>query len=217
MKKTIFLLWLLTPILSFCQDNSQPTMIENMGIVSELMSIKMNAEVAVSMAVSDTIGLISKKDKLEITEEYNKLRILSIPIIAQLISDISQKNSLKVFNKLDALLAQKKISDINTSDIDNLKIRAYIENLKALHTKLIEFYSKAYNLTHVQRGNPRFPAVGDVVGIFTAIETAVKDFNEARGKKVDKLVVILDATKIADLTELTNGDGGKADKKKTDK
>ena len=216
MKKVITFLLLLAPVISFSQDNSQPAIATKMGLIAELMAVKMNAEVGVTMVLSDTADLISKKYKTEILEEYNRLRVLSIPVIAQLIADISKKNSLKVYKKLDKLLTQKSVQDINLNDIGDTKLKAYIENFKSLHATLTEFYSKAYNLSHKQIGHPRFPAVGDIVGIFTAIETAVKDFNEAKGKKIDKMVVILDATKIADVKELLEGSGGKKDKKKDD-
>lgn len=209
----VLLIIFLLPVLSFSQ-NSQPLLISKMGIVAELMSIKMNAEVALSMVESDTLGLINKKDKAEMLEGYSKLRLASIPIIAQLIADISQKNSLKIYKNLDALLIQKSIQDIDTKDIGDDRTRAYMDNIKAVHMQLVDFYTKAYDLSHIKVQNPKMPAVGDITGIFSAIETAVKDFDEAKDKKVDKIVAILDATKIADSKELTEGASAKKDKGK---
>ena len=217
MKKILSCAIFLIPLVSFAQGSSEPSLISKMGIVAELMSIKMNAEVGVSMVVFDTSGLIKKKDKNEILEEYNRLRVFSTPLIAQFIADISRSNSLKSYNKIDKLLSQSSISEINLKDIKDLKIQGYIENFQTLHNELIEFYTKAYAISHIHSGNPKLSAVGDIVGVFTAIETAVKDFKEIKGKKVDKMIAILDATQIADIYDLLAGTNGKTNKKKDDK
>lgn len=213
MKTFINFLFLLMPLLSFSQEYSHPKVASGMGLIAELMSVKMNAEIAASMVLSDTTDLVTTKDKKEVMEEYTQLRVLSIPVIAQLIADISKNNSLKMYKRLDDMLSQEKIQEINTTGIKNTKIRTYLDNIKLIHNTLIQFYSKAYDLSHRQISNPKQPAVGDFIGIFTAIETAVKDFNEAKGKKIDKMVEILDATKIADINELSEGSKIKKDKK----
>ncbi len=198
----LFSLLVCLPLLCLSQ-NGEPIITSKMGLVAYLVSIKMNTESVASMILSDTI-LIKQKEKKEILEEYNNLRIISIPLITQLIADISKRNSLKIYKKLDQYFTENDIANITLHNISDSRLSRYIENLKSLDDIFRKFYTKAYRLTHIPVGNPRVPAVGDITGIFTLIETAVKDLSDAKGKKADKIIAILDAIKIVGANELLN-------------
>nr|MBK9651827.1 hypothetical protein [Bacteroidota bacterium] len=127
MRKNIAII-LICLLASISIVQAQDSKAENLGLVSELVFIKLTSENLAIRIVNDT--LIKEEDKIKFVNLYNDVKIISDQVILQLMTDSRRKNSLRYFKKIDNLLVAKTITQIEESDLSKMKLNGYIKNLK---------------------------------------------------------------------------------------
>lgn len=217
----IILFCLLTSI-SIVQ--AQDSKAEKLGLISELVFIKLTSENLAIRIVNDT--LIKEDDKIKFVNLYNDIKVISDQVILQLITDSRRKNCLKYFNKIDNLLVDKNITQIEESDLSKMKLKGYINNLKkinAVYNKLM-----AFKTSDKPNENPLlnmslkgfFPiamSVEDITGVLSLVTSTIKDIRESKEKKVEKITTILNEVRLLSLQDLVKGKTKEPDKKEEKK
>jgi len=215
--KIIIVLCLLANI-TFAQNTDNKA--ENLGIVSELVYLKLTSENLAIRIVNDT--LISEQDKIKFVNLYNDTKVITDQIIVQLISDCRRKNRLKYLRKLDKLFVSKTISQVEESDFKNDKLKGYVKNLKKAN--IVYFKLIAFKTTDKPNENPLlniglkgfFPAamsMEELTGVLSFITGTIKDIRESKEKKVEKLTNILNDLRLSPLQDLAKGEKKEAEKK----
>lgn len=223
MKKIIVvLLTYLFSGISFTQ--AQDFKAENLGLISELVFIKLTSENLATRIVNDT--LIKEEDKIKFVNLYNEVKVISDQVILQLMSDCRRKNNLKYFKKIDNLLVEKSITQIEESDLRKTKLKGYVKNLK----KINSVYNKliAFKTSEKPNENPLlnmslkvfFPAtttVEELTGVLSFVTATIKDIRENKEKKVEKITTMLNEVRLSSLQDLAKGTTKEAEKKEDKK
>lgn len=196
---------------------------ENLGLISELVFVKLTSENYAIRTVNDTS--ISNLDKIRFVNLYNDTKVISDQIIVQLISDCKRRNSIKYFKKLDALFLSKTITQISESDFKNPKLKGYCNNLKkmnSVYSRLIAFKTSSKptkNLLNNLSLNGFFvekASVEEGIGVLSFITSAIKDIKESKEKKVEKLTSILNELRLVSLQDLAKGEKKEGENEKVE-
>jgi len=182
--------------------NAQQNKLEKMGLVSELVYIKYSCEAIVSCNY-DTIHHKSANDSL--LSLYNVTRITVDQIILQLKADMAVNNSVHYYKKLDKLLTENTISNLDASQSSG-KMKAYINGLLNINS-VYQNLSNKYPLnkpTANENGNKSIlPAsTSDVVGIWTAVNATIKQIEDAKATKVTSISTLLESLRLSSVKEL---------------
>ncbi len=141
-------------------------------IVTHLTSVKVEAEFLLVTSIQ------KKHHNLpEILSRYNLVKKESEIIINQLIADMGSKNRLRPYREADNLL-KSEITSLNLQ-LDTLK-------------------------SETKQPQPVKVAPEEIVGVIQAIYTLgsgiVKDINEVKGKKIEKVISLLNELKLDKVT-----------------
>lgn len=223
MRKNIAII-LICLLASISIVQAQDSKAENLGLVSELVFIKLTSENLAIRIVNDT--LIKEEDKIKFVNLYNDVKIISDQVILQLMTDSRRKNNLGYFKKIDNLLAEKTITQIEESDLSKMKLKGYIKNLKKINL----VYSKlmAFKTSDKPNESPLlnislkgfFPAtmtVEELTGVLSFVTATIKDIRESKEKKVEKITIILNEVRLSSLQDLAKGKTKEAEKKEEKK
>ena len=223
MRKNIAII-LICLLASISIVQAQDSKAENLGLVSELVFIKLTSENLAIRIVNDT--LIKEEDKIKFVNLYNDVKIISDQVILQLMTDSRRKNSLGYFKKIDNLLVEKTITQIEESDLSKMKLKGYIKNLKKINL----VYSKlmAFKTSDKPNESPLlnislkgfFPAtmtVEELTGVLSFVTATIKDIRESKEKKVEKITIILNEVRLSSLQDLAKGKTKEAEKKEEKK
>jgi hypothetical protein len=223
MKKNIAII-LICLLASISIVQAQDSKAENLGLVSELVFIKLTSENLAIRIVNDT--LIKEEDKIKFANLYNDVKVISDQVILQLMTDSRRKNSLRYFKKIDNLLVNKNINQIEESDLSKMKLKGYIKNLK----KINSVYNKlmAFKTSDKPNENPLlnmslkgfFPAtmsVEELTGVLSFVTATIKDIRESKEKKVEKITSILNEVRLTSLQDLAKGKTKEPEKKEEKK
>lgn len=189
-------------LLIFGYSFGQSAKAERLGLIGELVFIKYSSE-------SKALEIISlAKNPLEGIQKYNDVRIMADQIIVQLISDSHKKTNISVFKNLDALLVSNSIQKIEEDNLSDNKIKGYIESLKKLEKINNEFLKLqiAIDSPKGNRGNVKSLSVEQGIAVFDAITKVAKDIKEAREKKVEKIVTILNDLRLKSIQDLSKNE-----------
>jgi len=208
MKKILALvLVILLAKTSFAQD--QDSKAENLGLISELVFIKLTSENLAIRIVND--DLIKEKDKIRFVNLYNNTKIITDQFILQLIADSRRKNSLGYFKKIDKLLIEASIMNIKDSEITDRKLKGYIKNLikiNSVYTKLRTFEtSDKPNENPLQNMSLKgffqmTTTIPELTGALSFVTATVKDIRESKEKKVEKISTMLNEVLLSSLEDL---------------
>lgn len=208
--------------ISFAQ--TQDSKAENLGLSSELVFIKLTSENLAIRIVNDT--LIKEDDKIKFVNLYNDLKVISDQVILQLITDCRRKNNLRYFKKIDNLLVDKNVTQIEESDLGDSKLKGYIKNLKKIH--LVYNKLMAFKTSDKPNDNPLlnmslkgfFPpaaSVEELTGVLSFVTATIKDIRESKEKKVEKITTILNDVRLSSLQDLAKGKTKETEKKEEKK
>lgn len=208
MKKiTAIILMSLLSNISIAQN--QDSKAENLGLISELVFIKLTSENLAIRIIND--NQITEKDKINFVNLYNSLKVITDQIILQLIVDCRQRNSINYFKKIDNILSIKIISDLDELDLDKQKLKGYIKNLKKLNAayKRLSVFktSDKPNEDPLQNLSLRGfsldkASLPDLTGVLSFVTATIKDIKESKEKKVEKIATMLNEVRLSNLEVL---------------
>lgn len=162
------------------------------GLIDQLVEIKYNAEWRMSLVLNDTTSKdYQQKDKLNV---YNELRILVDGILYQMSADMQERNSTKVFRRLNK---HYKSHNLSQSMGAKKTFNEYTFALKKVYEKYIELVSGVKNNSEVAEIAEAF-VPGAELGW-----TIYKDTYGMRKEKVEGILVILGSLRLASHLELT--------------
>lgn len=195
---------------------------ENLGLVSELVYMKLISENEAIRIMNDS--MISTNEKIIFVKHYNNTKVIIDQVLIQLIADCKKKNSIKYFRKLDDLLVEKTIGEINEIDLNNQKGKSYIKNLKRIKMNFDELILKSVAIPRVPivvsqqeffGFLPATPSTEELVGVLSFITSTIKNIKDRKEKKVEKITQILDELRLKPLQELVKKE--KKEEKKEEK
>jgi hypothetical protein len=187
------------PVLGLSQSVDNKA--ENLGLISELVYIKLSSEDVAIRLSHDTITGQTEKNKY--INYYNEIKIITDQIIIQLITDCRLNNSISYYKKIDQLLVRKTIDQSGENDVKNPKLKGYVKNLKRV--SLINSQLNDYNPQKrpgLKFAFPSISSLGDIKAILDFITATIKDISENKAKRVEKLVDILNSLRLKSSQEL---------------
>jgi hypothetical protein len=217
MKKiTLLTSLLLSTLFLTGEENVAPPKVEKLGLISELVYLKMNTEHFAIRITNDSI--IADTTKMSFVKQYNTAKTLLDQILLQLIADCRGKNSLKYYKKLDKQFSKKKFADINPDDFKKRKLKSYLVNLKivsAYFTRLNSFkIEDEVELISMEGFLPAAITAAEITGAMSFITSTIKDARESRQKKVEKITEMLNELRLNPVQQLlTKPDKDKKDDK----
>ena len=195
----------------------EPVKLENLGLVSELIYIKLSAENHAAFFLNNKLA---KPDKDELVNKYARVKTAYDQVILQLIADSRAMNSIKYFKQIDEAIYTADISSLDPKYFKN-KTGSYLVNLKlanASFQKLIDFSPAILPSAEPapkQQEKGILPLSSDeLLGIGSFINDALKDIREAKVKKVDGIIAILNELRLSPVRELVNPKEKEPDKQK---
>jgi hypothetical protein len=219
MKNVIaFVLVLFFAKTTFAQNQNYKA--ENLGLISELIFIKLASENLSVRVLTD--NQIKETDKIRFVNLYNDTKIITDQVILQLIANCRQTNSLKYFKELDNLLLTKDINQIDETQLSNLKLKKYVKNLKNINivsTKLINFktsdkltenVSQNASISGFIKTNITIP---ELTGVLSFVTATIKDIRENKEKKVEKIMSMLNDVRLSRLEDLIKDKTGGTNQK----
>ncbi|MFW9973272.1 MAG: hypothetical protein ACFFDF_24015 [Candidatus Odinarchaeota archaeon] len=186
---------------------------ENLGLMSELIYIKITSENYAIRIINDT--LIKQVDKIKFVNLYNDTKAITDQIIVQLIADSRRKNSLRFVRKLDNLLVKKNINQISEIDFHNKKLKGYVKNIKKsaiTYSQLMDFKitddstKNPLNILGIKGFFPSAISGEELTGMLSFVTATIKDVKESKEKKVEKLTEILDNLRLSPLQDLAKSE-----------
>lgn len=196
--------------------------LENLGLISELVYLKLTAENFATAVLNDTT--ISDSVKSDFIGIYNEFRMLDDQLILQLISHTNRKNNIRIFRLLDRALFNERLAEISVSDHKNKYCRAYLRSLKVVseaHSELLKFDTSDEQVIANTDGlnlmsfMPSTASLEELTGVLNFVSGTIKEIRAGREKKVDRITELLDALRASSVQDLLKPK--KEEKKEEDK
>ncbi len=180
MKKLIFLFCFTTALSAKTYAANEDLV--NLGLVSQLVELKYVSEASSAKIITDTARTKQQKDSA--LANYNEVRIRIDRIIYQMIADMRERNSVKIYMRLNKYYSTHSLSETEGSK----------ENIKSYVLAFRELYSTYKR--NINRDESKLlkelitPAI--VLSIVDTGWTILKGVKERQGKKVDGISEMLD-------------------------
>jgi hypothetical protein len=160
------------------------------GLISYLTTVKSVAEFKMITLASDPQYKTEKEKAKSFQAEYNLLKLATDRFLNQLIADMTVKNRLKEY---------KKVNGFIKGDLTSLppKMKAYEKSLEEIEGRLETFMLKTYS--SMLAG----PTIEEIVGAVELTHGIITDARDFREKKVANLSGQLKELKLMPLKELT--------------
>ena len=178
--KKLLVVCCLVGVLSLKSNAAAPSLV-NLGLVSQLVEVKYISEAWLSRVVSDTARAKVPRDSALIY--YNDVRIQLDRIIFQLTADMVERNSVKVYHRLNTYFTDHRFSE---SEDAPRSVLLYVLALKDLQKS---FKSNINPDKHDLRSE--LLSAATILSIVNTGWTVLKGIKEQRGKKVDGIVELL--------------------------
>ena len=157
------------------QPKSEQEIFRELGLVSQLVELKLRSESYLANDINDKTVKI----------KYSKILLKNTRIILQLMVDLREKNSPRLFKKLNTYYKTHALGDDPANA--NKDIKLYCEAFRLLYT---EFSTIPTNST--KGGNAGVGIADfDLVAAGTLLETFWKDWQDVQSKKVDGIIDVL--------------------------
>jgi hypothetical protein len=185
---TIVVITLLLNINTFGQELLPSS--KEFGLISYLTTVKSVAEFKMITLASDPQYKTEKEKAKSFQAEYNLLKLATDRFLNQLIADMTVKNRLKEY---------KKVNGFIKGDLTSLpaKMKAYEKSLEEIEGRLETFMLKTYS--SMLAG----PTIEEILGAVELTHGIITDARDFREKKVVNLSGQLKELKLMPLKELT--------------
>lgn len=188
---------------------------DGLGMISEMVKLKVDAESAFVLLTMDP--KMDQQKKMEAIIAYGKVKLPIDQFIAQLSADMKQKNSIRVYKKLQKHYKSHQLSIPTGLKEKFLPYGNKLEQATMGLTELLKVGSTEAVIAVEEGGDQKALDVG--VGIelaFAAVElgwSIAKDVEEMKGKKVDGISTLLASVALAPAKDLLPGAEKKEEKK----
>jgi len=182
--------------------HAQQDKLEKMGLVSELVYIKYMSEAIVCRNFDTFSHTIANNSLLSL---YNITLITVDQMLLQLEADMYVNNSVQYYKKLDRLITKNILSSLDASQ-SNGKMKEYINGLLEINSayqNLLSKYPLNKPTANELPNKSIFPATtSDVVGIWTAVNTTIKQIEDAKATKVTAISKLLESLRLTSVKEI---------------
>jgi hypothetical protein len=226
MKKLILVLLTLAAGLNLNAQNNP----RNLGLMSQIIYVKNISENYMVALLTDSSQ--SKESKENTILNYNEVKMQYDQVILTLEQDMFLANSYREFKKLDKALRNSKTDTIDPRSLKDKKLQLYAMRLnKAYRTFQTSIYQKCFlDPKHPQAAGMGTTALcgsyfmklipctaGEIVAVGTIISAAIKNANDMKEKKVNKIAMMLDQLRLKSTAELSADINKKSNKLKKNK
>ncbi len=201
--------WLLTGVATFGQNS--------LGLAYELAQVKAQSERILQLALLKEpakAGAVKKNMivKTEVVKKYIAVKAEFDPILTQLEADIRVRNSLKRYKALDRIA--KGSTNLGSmpatgDDVTRLYTTA-LRNAYDNYTKLTNTENEGFKADEVEPS--------DIISGATLLFDIVKDIRDARIKRVENVVTLLESLRLSPVDGIdktdTKGPSGKTQARK---
>jgi hypothetical protein len=214
-KHSLLLVLVFASQISFAQTNQ--TKATNLGIVSELVYIKLNSENLAIRILNDST--IDEEVKLSFLNKYTMLKTVSDQILLQLIADLKRRNKIKFYKKLDNVFTKNSIATATSNDVNHKKLKSYIDNFRKIDQNFQVVELSGANIVNQGKQSsfksflPSAASVEELTGVLSFVTATIKDVRESREKKVEKICVILNDLRLKAVQDLLKKEEKKEEKK----
>lgn len=182
--------WLLTGIVAFGQNKN------SLGLAYELAQIKVESERILQLALLKEpvkADAVTKHMAVEtdVVKQYMAVKASFDPILTQLMADLQLRNRLGLYRKLDE--AVKSSTNLgNLPGTGSGVAQSYSGALKDAYKKYTDLISTETNEYRVNLVEP-----SDIISGATLLFDVIKDIRDARTKKVEKIVALLESLRLS--------------------
>ena len=163
---------------------------KELGLMSYLTTVKSMSEFKMITLATDSNYISNKEKSKDFQAEYNLLKISIDRFINQLVADMTVKNGLRHY---------KKINKYIKGDLSKLpkSMEPYKKSLEEIQVRFETFMLKSYS--SMLEG----PTIEDILGAVELTYGIIKDAREFREKKIVNLSSQLKELKLNSLKEIT--------------
>lgn len=177
---------------------SQTVRLNNLGLISDLVYMKANAENLFSLIMNDSC--INSTDKDKLLPRYINVKTQVDQFVFQLNADLRTNGNLRLYKRLNKDIIEKKTSD------KDCKIDNYVKQFNTIENSFTDMMNTGIVIKRSKKSerelNPDL--IDSFTGVAGLVYGGIKDIKEARIAKMDKITEVLALMRLCPVKELLN-------------
>ena len=174
---------------------------KKLGLVSHLTNVKFGAELKMAALAKEYAKNVDSPEAKNVRKQYNNLKLSMDKLINQMSADMIDRNRMRIYRKINRTITGEK-------NLLTGRLEPYSDLLKIIDDYYNTFMSSSL------KGNP-IAAIGidDALGAIELVHGIITDARDAREKKVQAIISVLEKLKLEKIKDLTEEKKDDIDKK----
>jgi hypothetical protein len=186
-------------VLFFVQNTlSQTVKLEGLGLISDFVYMKDNAESLFSLIMNDSC--IKSTDKGKLLPKYINIKTQVDQFVWQLNADLRTRGNIGLYKRINRNILRKKTSGRN-AEVDN-----YVKQFNTIGNSFTDLVNTALAIKRAKKSerelNPDL--IDSFTGVAGFVNGMIKEIREARIAKIDKIAEIWLSVRLCPVKELLN-------------